>query len=284
MVKRFLRLDLSPDGADFETVALEPGLPVLDKTNAHFRILQRWLGRFVAEPEWHGKSVDLFVCDDQKGRILDVSCEPITDTDLQRNRELKQDYNELLTRLKSAKPQAEEAKFYEAIIRHARKTLTESGSAEKECHLFKYRVGSVWRLVWGWGYQRKDLEPGMPRVCTNPECNQLYFVRDSAGSRDCPQCVTRAGAGAKRSRLGLRTWVLLALVALIAGGLGYFFRGGDDDGRKSGGGLVLQATPEKWTGPAGSQIHYAVTHYESNDREEDVTTQVIAVAEDSKGR
>ena len=82
MAKRFLRLDLAADARDFESVALEPGLPLLDKANANFRTLRKWLGRFVAEPEWHGNSVDAYVCDEKEGRLVQVACEPVSADEL----------------------------------------------------------------------------------------------------------------------------------------------------------------------------------------------------------
>jgi hypothetical protein len=284
MAKRFLRLDLSSDGRDFVAVALEPGLPLLDKANANFRTLRKWLGRFIAEPEWHGKSVDLFVCDEQEGRMVGVSCEPITAGDLQRNRELKQDLGELVKRLEKISPEPKEVAFHKAVVRHFRKTIAEAGSVERDCHLFKYRDGGVWRLVWSWGYQRKDLEPGAATTCTNPDCNLLFFVRHSDDSRDCPHCVAAVEGGGRRSAFGFRTWALLLVVALIAGGLGYAFR--DRFVRERPvpppPEVALQATPEQWVGPPGAQIRYAVIHRSANGQEEDVTTQVVVVAEDPK--
>lgn len=283
MTKRFLRLDLSSDGRDFEAVAMEPGLPLLDRTNANFRTLRKWLGRFAAEPEWHGRSVDLFVCDEQEGRMVGVSCEPIAAGDLQRNRELKQDLAELVKRLEKISPEPKEAALRKSIVRHFRKTIAEAGSVERDCHLFKYRDGGVWRLVWSWGYQRKDLEPGAATTCTNPDCNLLFFVRHSDSGRDCPGCVAAVKSGVRRSRSGLRTWAFLLIVALIAGALGYLFRDlfvGERLTPLLADELIV--TPEQWVGPLGAQIRYTVIHRSADDPEEDVSTQVVVVAEDPK--
>ena len=72
MATRFLRLDLSPAARDFSTIAVEPGLLLLDKANANYRAVRKWLGKFVAEPEWSENHVDFYVCDEQQARLNDV--------------------------------------------------------------------------------------------------------------------------------------------------------------------------------------------------------------------
>ena len=52
MATRIVRIDHSAAAHDFQPVALEPGVPLLDRTGAHYSVLRRWLGEFVAEPNW----------------------------------------------------------------------------------------------------------------------------------------------------------------------------------------------------------------------------------------
>jgi hypothetical protein len=52
MARRFVRVDLSDGARDFRAVAIEPGVPVLDRPGASGKILFKWLGGMVAEPEW----------------------------------------------------------------------------------------------------------------------------------------------------------------------------------------------------------------------------------------
>ena len=225
MATRFLRLDLSPNARDFFPIAAEPGLPLLDKSNANYRVVRRWLGRFVAEPEWHGDVVELFVCDDEQARLNNVRCEPATADDLRRNRELSQEFKDLSARLEKIQPGPREVKLHEAVVDHFRRLTLEAGPVHAECHLFKYRDGNSWRLVWGWGYQRQNLAPATATICTNPGCS-LLFVRYADGSRDCPGCEAQAMAvtaapGRRRSRLPVLLGLLL--VAAAAGVAGYLF-------------------------------------------------------------
>ena len=65
MARRFVRVDLSPEARDFRPLALEPGVPILDASNAHGQILFKWLGSLAAQPEWQGESVDFYVVDNE---------------------------------------------------------------------------------------------------------------------------------------------------------------------------------------------------------------------------
>jgi len=51
MAKRFVRVDLSDAARDFRPMAIEPGLPVLDRAGANARLLFKWLGGLVVVPE-----------------------------------------------------------------------------------------------------------------------------------------------------------------------------------------------------------------------------------------
>ena len=55
MVKPLFYVDLSEDARDYRHTALEPGLPLLDRQHVNFQILRKWLGDYVAEPEWRNQ-------------------------------------------------------------------------------------------------------------------------------------------------------------------------------------------------------------------------------------
>jgi hypothetical protein len=129
MAERFMRLDISAESRDFEPVTIEPGVPLLDRSNANDRILRRWLGRLIAEPEWHGDTIELFVCDEEQARLNQVQCEPATGDDLRRIPELKRDLGELTDRIRAAKPSAKEVKIRDTIQRHFQKSITASTSS-----------------------------------------------------------------------------------------------------------------------------------------------------------
>ena len=101
MARRFVRVDLSDGARDFRPVAIEPGVAVLDRPGATAKILFKWLGGMVAEPEWRGDRVDFFVRDDHGGRLEEVVCQPASSEDLQGL--LKDDMALLSERLEKAK-------------------------------------------------------------------------------------------------------------------------------------------------------------------------------------
>jgi len=284
MASRFLRVDLSAPARDFQTVALEPGIPLLDKSNAHYRVLRKWLGRLIAEPEWVDDSVDFFVCDDQEARLDEVHCDPLTPDDLQRNRSLAREFQELSDRLDRTKHQSGEAKLHDAVVKEFQKLTAEPGPSQQECHLFKYRHGGVWQLVWAWGYQRKDVAPASATICTNPNCG-LLFMRHSDGNRNCPACEqTPADGRVKPRKSRTRPIVGVCAVALIAAALGYgiheWIGGGPPPAPPVPPGL--RASPDQWAGPVGSRIPFAVMDQAEGGEEKDVTPSVVAVADNPK--
>ena len=103
MATRFVRIDLSTVARDFRPIAVEPGVPLLDHSNANSRILFKWLGGLVADPEWEGESVDFFVRDDHGGRLEEVVCQPASDEDL--GGPLRRDLEALRDRIAKAKPE-----------------------------------------------------------------------------------------------------------------------------------------------------------------------------------
>ena len=187
MATRFMRIDLSDDARDFRPIAVEPGVPLLDRSNANAKILFRWLGGLVAEPVWEGDSVDFFVRDDHGGRLEEAVCQPATGEDLEKL--LKDDMAALKDRIEKAKPDTPTERALKKMVRRSFQQLTEDPNrTDLDSYFFRYRdVGGRWRLVWAWGYQRVDQEPAPAVVCTDPECN-LLFVRRPGRSPRCPSC------------------------------------------------------------------------------------------------
>lgn len=68
MTEPFMRVDVSQTSRDFQPVALEPGLPVLDRSNSNGQTLRKWLGAYVAEPERVADRVSFFVRNEE-GRV-----------------------------------------------------------------------------------------------------------------------------------------------------------------------------------------------------------------------
>ncbi len=288
MATLFTRVILSEDAPDFEPMTLELGVPLLDKSNAVFRIVARWLGRLAAEPEWREQAVGFYVCDDQGARLNNVECEPATADDLRRDAGLKQDLQEISDRLEAVQPQnAMEQSVRDVVLRDFRQLVDEAGPAHKACHFFKYRQGKDWRLVWCWGYARTDQEPAHPAICTNPACKAL-FVRRGAGSRSCPHC---KGAKSRKKPILPAVLAALLLLLLLGGGAYYFWsqRGGGppvavtpDIPGNAPRQPAFFATPESWRGPAGAHINFKVTRTDAQGDQEDVTSRVVVVVENPK--
>src|SRR5271166_3837882 len=101
MATRFVRVDLSETARDYRPIAVEPGVPMLDRSGANARIMFRWLGGMVAEPVWDGDAVGFYVRDDQGGRLEDVICQPASSQDIATL--LKDDMAKLRQRLEASK-------------------------------------------------------------------------------------------------------------------------------------------------------------------------------------
>lgn len=277
MAMRFLRLDLSPQARDFEAIAVEPGLPLLDRSNSHFRIIRKWLGRFIAETEWDGTSVNLFACDDQGGRPQDILCEPIASDDLRRIPGLHNDLEELEKRLRSVKPGPREQKLYTALLQSFDKVLSDSGPSQRENYFYKYHDGGAWRLVWAWGFHRKSIAPGAPTICTNPQCS-LLFLRFHDGNRNCPNCEKAAALTARPRRSRLRVLLPLLLIGCLAGA-GYYYRETLPLPWLVPQQASFEVSPANWLGQVPGQIEYKIVHRSPSGETEDVSAQVTTVVD-----
>src|SRR5271165_4799484 len=101
MANRFVRVDLSEEARDYRPIAVEPGVPMLDRSGSNARILFRWLGGMVAEPAWENDLVGFYVRDDKGGRLEDVIVHSASAQDLQGM--LRDDLVKLRQRLEQSK-------------------------------------------------------------------------------------------------------------------------------------------------------------------------------------
>ncbi len=223
MATRFLHIDLSDQARDFRPIALEPGVPLLDRSGGSAKILFRWLGGKVAEPVWEGDSVDFFVQDDRGGRLEEVICRPVAAEDFEKL--LKDELAVLRSRLKKAVPETPTEELLKQAVEESLVALLDDPQrTDLDCYFFRYRdVQGTWRLVWCWGYRRGDEETAPAVICTDPECN-LLFVRRPGQSPRCPSCAVALVARPRKQGPWNRVALLALLLLLIAGLLYWFFR------------------------------------------------------------
>lgn len=271
MAERFIRVDVSEIARDFRPLAIEPGVPLLDRAGTNDRILFRWLGGMVAEAEWEGESVNFYVRDDHGGRLEEVRPQAASEDDLKGP--LKDDIEVLRQRISKAKPETSTEKALHRILVEQFKTVVENENrTDRPNYFFKYRDATGrWRLVWAWGYQRLDQEPAPTYVCSDRNCN-LLFVRRKGQSAKCPACEAALiiePKKKKRRRPVITTLLLLLLVALLA----YWLWTRNQ----------LVATPDDWTGPVGSRVAYTVkTPGLFGFFSQDVTQDAVAVVDDPR--
>ena len=240
MARRFVRIDLSDTARDFRLVALEPGVPLLDKSSGTAKILFRWLGGLVAEPEWDQESVNFFVRDEQGGRIEDVQCQLASVEDLKGI--LKADVEAVRERLINVKPETStERAVHKLICAQFLDLIDNPNRLDRDNYFFRYRdVQGHWRLVWCWGYQRIEQQPATPLVCMAADCS-LLFVRRPGESAKCPGCAAHVALAPVRRKSHKGRWVAALLLLLLAVLLGYRLLDR----------LSLQVTPEQWAGTVG---------------------------------
>lgn len=239
MAEPLFYVDLSEDARDYRHTALEPGLPLLDRQGMNFAILRRWLGDYIAEPEWRNENVvGFYMTDEDRGRLEDVDCQPATRGELQK--QFAADLDTLRAKIKKIRP---ESSTEEMVLRIVRKNLAEQTndleSSDFDSYFFKCRAGKEdWRLLWCVGYQRADLEPLRARLWRTPE-GDFLGVRPPQG-----------GKARKRKRTGLTDvltspWLAIALMLLIGAFLYFTWP-------------KLAVTPAQWSGPLGSRIEFKV--------------------------
>ena len=277
MATRIFRVDLSDNARDYRPTATEPGLGMLDRQGANHAILRRWLGDFVADPEWQGDYVNFYVREEERGRLENIECYPATKHDLEGA--LKADLEALDARIKKAKPDSRTEQLLHKIAKQTFTNLTRDlDQSDHDSFFFQYREpGQPWKLLWCWGYQRADIQPGKALVCSNNNCQQLYVYRQD-GDDQCPGCTTRGGRKKGGLPYGL-TWTGIGATALALLLLLMLFMLLNPP--------TLIATAENWTGPPGtwkgppgSRVTFKVKDQRYYFFTSDVTAQVLATSED----
>ncbi len=267
MATRFVRVDLTDEARDFRPIALEPGVPLLDRSGSNAKILFRWLGGMAGEPVWEEESVNFYARDDHGGRLEEAEVQPATAEDLKKL--MADDVAKLKTRIAAAKPETPTERMLKKAIRQSFERITSGPKQDDaDCYFFRYRdAADRWRLVWCWGYQRVDQEAAPSVVCTEAECKLLY-VRLPGRSPKCPCCEAGLTPRSRKKRFAKgKRWALLLL--LIAAALFYWF--------------FLRArlivTPTAYEGPVDARVEFQVVRSAFFSKK-DVTREVVGVVED----
>lgn len=264
MTEPFMRVDVSQKSRDFQPVALEPGLPLLDRTNSNYQTLRKWLGASVAEFEKSGDRVAFYIRDDQGHRRDRVFCLPVSEKDL--TGELAKDFKELLRRIDAAKPtNANEQLLLRVAQEQIRGLAEEVQARDRRCYLFKYRdAQNKLHLVWAPGYRRRDTEPGAPLVCTSTSCSHLFLQRRDTGAK-CPICSEtirqREGLDSRRPTNWWKRLLAVVLIFCLGGGTTYWWlqqKKNPPEPIPVAQTAPLVVEPAQWSGPVGSQVQFVI--------------------------
>jgi uncharacterized protein YfaP (DUF2135 family) len=215
MIQRIARVDLADNARDFGPIALEPGLPMLDRANANGKTVGRWLGRFAAEPLWSYEGVDFFVGDGHGGRLEATACRPATPERLRGP--LKEELETLGRTLETVRPQTRtEETLHRLLLSDFRRLAAQPLRAGVGSHLIEYKdAQGKPRLVWCWGYQRQDQGPGRPAICPKENCRALCVI-PSGGKPVCPSCHRGMVFPWKKTAAALAALLLVAAVGAYA--------------------------------------------------------------------
>ena len=218
MAERIACVDFSKAPKDFRQVALEPGYPLLDRTNANARIVSKWLGRLAAEPERRGEVVSWYVRSEQGARLDGVPVCPIAAKDLKGG--LKSELAEVQNRLDAADPRTRAEQAVHRTLKDNLAALTEKpGRSDLDSYFLKYQdEQGQWRLLWMWGYERTDPAGHLPAaICGKDDCRTL-FLNSAEAKGKCPHCKTALPIPPNPMK---RLAVAVVLLLLMAGaGLG----------------------------------------------------------------
>lgn len=290
MSETFLRVDLrdSTQGRarDFRKVALQPGVPLLDPANTNYRMLRKWFGVCVAQPEFRADqpdSVGFCVCDEQERRIVNVRCKPITENDLKSRSEIARQFDELKSKIQTLQPDnPKEATLLNAVRSHFNNLTSNPGNLGFS--FFRYKTGSRWQLVWLWGFERRDSGPASAEVCKRESCRHLVARRVGEKPR-CPVCqgiptpFPKSREAWRFSRLLL---FLLFLLGLLAGGFFAFFRNFDSSLIATKSTYAVWTVPEleePWKIPVGGRLKYRIIRFDC-EQNEDITDRVDVMVAD----
>ncbi|MCA9068116.1 MAG: hypothetical protein KDA84_04300, partial [Planctomycetaceae bacterium] len=263
MAQPFLRIDLTNQARDFQNTVIEAGWPLIDKSNANYQILRKWLGAAVAEPERKGEEVVFYLRNESGARIDQPDVLKLNDKDL--SGPLQSEFQELLKKLQSAQPKnSAETSLHAKALQEFNSLTSDKRIGDRRCCLFKYRdEKKKWHLVWAPGYRRKDEQPAKPIVCTNPVCSLLFLQRPD-GTDKCPRCQKKpiaqsaaAVGGVRRSPLPL-ILALLLLLALLGGGW-WWYNNRDTITTDPGPPPSLAVSPDSATITQDGQIEYKAT-------------------------
>lgn len=273
-------IDLSPDTRDFQRVALEPGLPMLDANSNAGAVLQRWLGDFAAEAEWLGDRAEFYALKDGR-RQLDAVAEPVTEKDLKGA--LRSQFEALQQRIQAISPQSSS----EQLI--AKQVLTEDPAPQTQ--LVKYRVaGGAWQLVLLWGFERKDTEPATPAICRKCESGPWLYLKRKVTASQCPGCANKSGGNPVAANSRSRWPAIAAVVVLLAAALGgwaWWNRGNEqalvdppqssDSTQPTEIASGLQIEPQDWTAPVGAAQAFRVLLASQDGNEPSDVTRLVHV-------
>ena len=220
MSRPFLRVELSAKDADFRSLAIEPGVPMLGQSGSVGTLLKKWLGRFAAEVVWQNNTVEFYAQDDEGCRFAEIQPHLATKSDLKGK--LKHEFAELKDRLKNAKPQSPSAQAtHRFLCEGLLNARSGKGFADLECQFFKYLdVHGRWKLIWCCGFE-PTIEDGpvVVTICQNLDCRQLSLV-EGCPEQTCKRCENPFHQKAPPRRYRGRVAALLVLA--LAGAAGYF--------------------------------------------------------------
>jgi uncharacterized protein YjdB len=300
MAEPFVVVDLASSSRDFQPIALEPGMPMLDRLKSSYKTLRLWLRDYAAEPEIsaEGNSVGflipLRVRDGEAPgatgeRPVVDACVPVTVKDLRGP--LRKELDTLRALIEKVSPKTATERALKRSLDTALKTQLDPRNEQPGFHLYKYKgPDGKLRLAWCWGFQRRDDSPSTPAVYKS----RLYALRPGERLSDrLGAGVDADGAPAPRRRHPLRAAVLaLMLIAAIAGGIWFgrpYLRAALDSSGKhpiaSTSKLQLEklvVSPETWKGPVGARIDFSVKHFDSKGKESDASRRAVATSDDPR--
>ena len=284
MARHSIRVVFDPERGDFTRVSIEPGAPMLDPSQANYRVLARWLGEeTVAEPilSPDERSVSFHVTREGK-RQLELRALPMT------AEELDGEYAPALAEIERKLQEATwnndgERALLKRALENWNFLKSPEGRDARLAHWFKYEAGQgQWRPLWCWGYMlRHEAIPFPCTVLLNlvavtqhfaiPCAACTLFVHRQAatgGKPRCPHCrgavadpkpfpvgarnISTGGTGVPRSKL-LAGGV--AAAALLMLGLLWWLNRPDDKETKPAPptpnpGKLAQSQPQTPHGPS----------------------------------
>ena len=301
-------IDFSTETRDFQRLALEPGLPMLDANSNAGAVLQRWLGDFAADAEWLGDRAEFFALKDGR-RQLDAVAEPVTEMDLKGA--LRSQFEELQQRIRAISPQSSSEQLIVDRLRepmalaagsvappdNAGPAASAVGGAKSlpaasaVGSLVKYRVaGGAWQLVLLWGFERKDTEPATPTICRKCESGPWLYLKRKATASQCPGCASKPGGNPVAANSRSRWPAIAAVVVLLAAGLGgwaWWNRGNEqalvdppqpsDPTQLTQIASGLQIEPQDWTAPVGAAQAFRVLLASQDGNEPSDVTRLVHV-------